>query len=354
MPVAAPEPEQDEAESKTELDSPPPLRKQSSRYLPTQMSAVGATFAIAANTYTRASLFTGDTLNRTAEDEAGASRRAGVRARLASATMIRPGSTFRLSWDLIVSLCLGYIAISLPYRMGFRVDPTGSFFVFELFIDVYFCVDVLLNFRTGYHAEDGKEVMAWRQVARNYTRSWFCIDVVSSIPWDLIFEKAAAGATQSARLSKSLKLGKGFRVLKLARLARLAPGRFASEWSETLEEMMASWAMHSIMMTARLVMLTFFVSHLIACSWAYCSELGEHSGLQTYSDGPYAYSSEQDDDGDEGSAMAWALRRKCACGASGESALARRLGRALGRTRSRGVWGQRALAAHMPLTRAFL
>ena len=216
MPVAAPEPEQDEAESKTELDSPLPLRKQSSRYLPTQMSAVGATFAIAANTYTRASLFTGDTLNRTAEDEAGASRRAGVRARLASATMIRPGSTFRLSWDLIVSLCLGYIAISLPYRMGFRVDPTGSFFAFELFIDVYFCVDVLLNFRTGYSVQK-RYVWDKALVAKRYLSTWFLPDLLSSIPVQLILLVMGDGSRASDRPLLILKM---VRLLKLGRLSR--------------------------------------------------------------------------------------------------------------------------------------
>ena len=42
---------------------------------------------------------------------------------------------------------LFYIAMVLPYRIGFDVDPQGAWFAVELSIDLFFCCDVILNFR---------------------------------------------------------------------------------------------------------------------------------------------------------------------------------------------------------------
>jgi hypothetical protein len=63
--------------------------------------------------------------------------------------------------------------------MGFDVDARGNWFSLELYIDIFFCADVLLNFRTGYISNSGKEVMEWKAVFANYLRTWFLIDLVS-------------------------------------------------------------------------------------------------------------------------------------------------------------------------------
>ena len=64
--------------------------------------------------------------------------------------MIKPGSLFRIGWDLGIFLLLVYISFTLVYRIGFGIEARGGWLVFETAIDAYFCLDVILNFRTSY------------------------------------------------------------------------------------------------------------------------------------------------------------------------------------------------------------
>ena len=43
-----------------------------------------------------------------------------------------------------------YVAIGIPYRTGFGVEPAGGWYPLELCVDLGFCVDVLFNFRMSY------------------------------------------------------------------------------------------------------------------------------------------------------------------------------------------------------------
>ena len=59
------------------------------------------------------------------------------------------------------------------------------------FIDLYpfpiFCIsDVAINFRTTYVSKSGKVVYEGRAIAINYIRSWFFIDLLAAVPFDIL------------------------------------------------------------------------------------------------------------------------------------------------------------------------
>ena len=64
----------------------------------------------------------------------------------------RPDSAFRRNWDLIQVAMLFYVALAVPLRIGFDVEakPSEIMFYFEMLIDVYFWVDIVVQFRSGY------------------------------------------------------------------------------------------------------------------------------------------------------------------------------------------------------------
>ena len=51
--------------------------------------------------------------------------------------MVAPNSSKRMAWDTVSAVWLLYIAIVLPYRMGFEDDPRNGWYVFEFGIDMY-------------------------------------------------------------------------------------------------------------------------------------------------------------------------------------------------------------------------
>ena len=86
----------------------------------------------------------------------------------------------------------------------------------DYLIDVYFLFDMVLSFRTTYHNEDNELVLDVKLIRRRYLRSWFAIDLVAIIPFELLAYAGAGSADDLGvlgvtKLPRLLRLG---RVLK--------------------------------------------------------------------------------------------------------------------------------------------
>lgn len=60
-----------------------------------------------------------------------------------------PHGEVRTYWDLYVSLLLVYVGTFVPYRVSFLADLEGPMKNVELFVDISFAIDIVLNFMTG-------------------------------------------------------------------------------------------------------------------------------------------------------------------------------------------------------------
>ena len=125
------------------------------------------------------------------------------------------------------------MAISIPIRIAFSSDvfiPLGSFwFFFELAVDLFFMVDIGLNFLTGYHNNEGMLEIDRRQIAQLYLRGWFLIDLVSCLPANYIVaivqlsrkEEPSESAADYLRALKSLRLMRMAKMLRVVQVSRL-------------------------------------------------------------------------------------------------------------------------------------
>lgn len=82
--------------------------------------------------------------------EAVANEEAKSRLRLKRAFILNPDSRFRRTWDILQTFILLYVAVMVPYRVGFKASAEGPIYWVELLQDLYFVCDVFLNFFTGY------------------------------------------------------------------------------------------------------------------------------------------------------------------------------------------------------------
>jgi hypothetical protein len=57
--------------------------------------------------------------------------------------------------------------------------------IIDMFVDIMFIADILINFRTTY-LHNGEVVVDPRKIALNYMKSWFLIDTAAAIPFDLL------------------------------------------------------------------------------------------------------------------------------------------------------------------------
>jgi len=106
----------------------------------------------------------------------------------------------KAAWDWFILLLVIYVAVFTPYVAAFdrqRTAPTNNtflsdpFVVSDLIVDAMFMADMLINFRTTY-MHNGEVVVIPKRIAINYLRTWFIIDAVSAIPFDLILTTAGA------------------------------------------------------------------------------------------------------------------------------------------------------------------
>ena len=90
-------------------------------------------------------------------------------------------------------------------------------------MSVTFFVDILINFRTAFVVAGGVEVLVDtpHKIASRYCRGFFVVDVVSTIPWDLLLASGPLHATRLLQATKIAKLSRFLRALKLIRILRL-------------------------------------------------------------------------------------------------------------------------------------
>ena len=96
-----------------------------------------------------------------------------------------PDSAFTSTRDLLSVVMLLYVSAAVPLRVCFGVGValwSPTFFV-EVIVDLFFVVDVALNFRTAYYDEHGLRESRPKYIAAKYMKGWFLIDVVSCLPF---------------------------------------------------------------------------------------------------------------------------------------------------------------------------
>jgi hypothetical protein len=187
--------------------------------------------------------------------------------------VLHPRSVVRRRWDSVLFIMLMYCAFLIPYRVGFDVMAADAWLWFETAIDVSFMVDIFVNFRTGYlldeDNEDSRIEMRPKAISWHYLKGWFVIDLVSAFPSQLVQlakeeEETANTYNKLPRLMRIPRLVRMIRLMKLMRLVRL----FRPEQQGMISKLIESSGLPPAAMRAlRLVFLTIFLSHTLACGW---------------------------------------------------------------------------------------
>jgi hypothetical protein len=86
--------------------------------------------------------------------------------------MVLCNSVFRITWDFLTIIFLIYISAITPYIVAFNVSEVHlAIVVIDAVIDLFFILDVGLNFRTGFYPENQTlECLKFEMVADNYLK----------------------------------------------------------------------------------------------------------------------------------------------------------------------------------------
>ncbi|XP_068966042.1 potassium voltage-gated channel protein eag isoform X8 [Bombus flavifrons] len=156
---------------------------------------------------------------------------------------------FKAIWDWIILCLTFYTAIMVPYNVAFKnkTSEDVSLLVVDSIVDVIFFIDIVLNFHTTFVGPGGEVVSDPKVIRMNYLKSWFIIDLLSCLPYDVFnaFDHDEDG------------IGSLFSALKVVRLLRL--GRVVRKLDRYLE--------YGAAMLILLLCFYMLVAHWLACVW---------------------------------------------------------------------------------------
>ncbi|XP_076322830.1 potassium/sodium hyperpolarization-activated cyclic nucleotide-gated channel 2-like isoform X2 [Tachypleus tridentatus] len=223
-----------------------------------------------------------------------------LRQKAAGHWVIHPCSKFRFYWDLCMLFFLVANLIVLPVAISFfNDDLSARWIAFNSLSDTIFLLDIVVNFRTGIMNRDNSKqiILDPKLIARYYIRTWFFLDLISSIPLDyifLIFNKDYSDNFQllhAGRALRILRLAKMLSLLRLLRVSRLV--RYVSQWEEVYFLNMANMFMKIF----NLICMMLLIGHWSGClqflvpmlqgypasSWVSINELQDVVWFEQYS-----------------------------------------------------------------------
>mmetsp|Transcript_38396 Transcript_38396/g.123462 ORF Transcript_38396/g.123462 Transcript_38396/m.123462 type:complete len:713 (+) Transcript_38396:121-2259(+) len=200
--------------------------------------------------------------------------------------LIDPHSEYVRYWDLIIAVALVFTGVVTPYEVIFmkQTHPTDWLFVINRAVDLIFIKDMAMQFFLKVEVQmKGKYGVRMLKspsvIRRRYLSTWFPIDVVSVLPFDVFFV-----LYDDAKSLSGIKILRCLRLMRLVKLVRiLRTSRLILRWQNYFAISFSSQKL------AKFSFILVLTSHWLACVWGLvgltfgselCDEHGERLTLE--------------------------------------------------------------------------
>ena len=181
--------------------------------------------------------------------------------------MIYPDSSWKMNWDMFITLCLIFTCISTPFRIAFIEKDELPWQIVNYTIDSLFFIDIVFIFNSAYTDDDFKVINDRKKIALEYLQGWFTIDALAIIPFDLIFSQRGSGSGAND-LIKIVRIGRISKLIKLTKLLRIL--KIVKERSKLLK-----YVQDMLKVGLGFERLFFFIMiflllcHIVSCLWVF-------------------------------------------------------------------------------------
>ena len=100
--------------------------------------------------------------------------------------VVYPDNKARGRWELTVTILLLLTLLITPWNLGFAEEENTETIVFETLLDIVFFVDLIVNFFFAFNDKNTELVDDSRTIAVTYLKTWFIVDLVATLPLNLI------------------------------------------------------------------------------------------------------------------------------------------------------------------------
>ncbi|KAG8446663.1 hypothetical protein GDO86_014205 [Hymenochirus boettgeri] len=156
-------------------------------------------------------------------------------------------SIFKALWDWLILLATFYVAVTVPYNVcftGHDDSASRSTIVSDIAVEMLFILDIILNFRTTYVSHSGQVVYETRSICIHYLATWFFVDLIAALPFDLLY-------AFNVTVTSLVHLLKTIRLLRLLRLL----------------QKLDRYSQYSAMVLTLLMSMFALLAHWMACVW---------------------------------------------------------------------------------------
>ncbi|XP_030076348.1 voltage-gated delayed rectifier potassium channel KCNH4 [Microcaecilia unicolor] len=158
-------------------------------------------------------------------------------------------SVSKALWDWLILLATFYVAVTVPYNVCFTnkdesVSAARSTIVSDIVVEMLFILDIILNFRTTYVSQSGQVVYDPRSICLHYLATWFFVDLIAALPFDLLY-------AFNVTVTSLVHLLKTVRLLRLLRLL----------------QKLDRYSQYSAMVLTLLMSMFALLAHWMACIW---------------------------------------------------------------------------------------
>jgi len=186
--------------------------------------------------------------------------------------IIDPGAPRKIAWDILIGILILFSILTIPYVIAFKMNYS---IVLECVIDSLFFLDIIATFNTAYEEKNtGLMVKNRKLIFMRYLEFWFWIDILSTIPFDIIIQAILSSVSSS--LVTVTKVTRAFRLLRLVKLIRIF------RLFRLMRNMETSGIHLSYIDSQYLILKVLFVCHFVACFWIATVTLGTGQSKNTW------------------------------------------------------------------------
>lgn len=185
--------------------------------------------------------------------------------------VLHPSHGPRMCWDIFGILMLAHDLVMIPLGVFDKGTDGmgGSYQAFtkrlEIFVIVFWSLDILVSFMTGYYSDEGFVELSHSKIAKKYMVSWLPLDlVIVSTDWVgiVLNSKSDVGYL---RLGKTVS--RFMRILRLLRFMKI------NENFATMMQRVNSEFILTMVGVTKLLLGIVIVNHYIACGWYLLSQI---------------------------------------------------------------------------------